>query len=277
MFDRLYFSIDSPKDFIKAVPQNPNIEVEKLFNVAERSLPLINNSWAYESDLDCYRVKTSNGTTAAMRMLLLNYDTGTTGDVVELSVEVFNISGAKVKLEVNGEEVQSQKNGEWEILKMTYILKTDTYCKAYFGLWSTDIGEFRVRNFSAVVHTKKGVSGIKRNTNTTIDFSVIKFATGNMVISGYLTKTGIANLLWGDSMHYISLGSKLYPESFISPPEVVCSNIGVNGGFVASYYSPNSDNDYKCKNTPTVEIHRPVKDTTEKVFSVSYIAIGRWK
>jgi len=90
------------------------------------------------------------------------------GDVVEFSAEVMNMSGVKAKtyIDIVGGGVaialQSVKSGEFETIGAKYIVNKDTgNMTTAFGVFTTDIGEYYIRNINVKVNKKDNLSATR--------------------------------------------------------------------------------------------------------------------
>lgn len=269
--DRKYISIKTKEEFESALFRfYPPIYVE--------SLPLGVNQWTYIDDLKAVQIKTDATKESWVSENLGNLEVG---DLINVSVEVFNISGTKAKISISDagvdSEINSTKENEWEILNLKYVVRRNNQHILYVGIWMNDVGEFIMRNIRCEVLAQSKTSGdsiVESGENA--EGSYIKFDDGTMICRGRITKAGIINQEWG-SLYYIAFGDKPYPEPFISPPEVTFACTGHRAFFIASYFSTGVNDEHKKQNTPKIEGYRAVADTTTWNYEVSYIAIGKWK
>lgn len=91
------------------------------------------------------------------------------GDVITLNAEILNVSGVKGKLGIDrfdldnnfikvDSTIQSSNSGSYETIKLTHVIAYDGYYKANCGIWTSDIGIFKMRNFACKIETIKAVS-----------------------------------------------------------------------------------------------------------------------
>ena len=269
--DRQYYTIRTKEDFMNAdYGSRPPTYVD--------SLPLAMNQWTYLDEIKAMRIKTDDTTHGWVRINLGELEVG---DIINVSVEVFNISGEKSKISIEAigggsQEISSEKNNEWEILQLKYIVRKDTIHSLYVGIWRDDVGEFMMRNIKCEVLSQRKLTPYIIESGENQYGSYIKFSDGTMICRGKLVKTGIIDNEWG-GLYYIEIGQQPYPQPFVEPPEIAFACVGHRSFFINSYFSQAATDDFKRQNTPKVEGYRPVADTQEWDYEVSYIAIGRWK
>lgn len=264
--DRLYYAVRTKEDFA-------NSDFGVLPPAYVDSLPLGINQWTYINELQAARFNVDKDTNGWIR-----FSTGELeiGDVINVSVEVFNISGTKAKLSIDDDEINSLKYNAWETLNMKYVVRRKGAHAIYVGIWRDDVGEFMMRNIKCEVLSQRKLTHHIIESGENQYGSYIKFSDGTMICRGKLVKRGIINIEWG-GMYYIEIGQQPYPQPFAEPPEIAFACVGHRSFFVNSYFSPDTTDDFKRQNTPRVDGCRPVADTQEQDYEVSYIAIGRWK
>ena len=269
--DRKYNSIKTKEEFESALfLVYPPTYVE--------SLPLEVNQWTYIDDLKAVQIKTDNTKEAWISEDLGNLEVG---DIINVSVEVYNISGAKAKISIfdagEDKEISSTKQSEWEILNLKYVVRRNNSHVLYAGIWKSDVGEFIMRNIKyEILSQSKIQQGAIVESGENSNGHYIKFSDGTMICRGKIIKNGIINQTWG-SLFYMSLYKKTYPMPFKSPPDVTFSCVGDRAFFIGTFFSIGMSDDYKSKNTPNIEVYRAVADDIEWNYEVSYIAIGKWK
>lgn len=120
--------------------------------------------WTYDATTEIAHINANNGGYFRSRV-------GEThlGDTINFSMEVYNVSGVKAKCGVDYSSTtylsgsggsagsfQSQKYGEWETLKGTFIITGDSlYTTFTVGVYGAEISDFYVRNVEIEVVTVK--------------------------------------------------------------------------------------------------------------------------
>lgn len=99
----------------------------------------------------------------------------------------------------------------------------------------------------------------------------IKYDCGIAECWGTLQVTGRINTEWG-GWFYLTVGSTSYPQEvgFIARPYCVFFNLSARACFLTQVGGTAST-------TPTVDIYRPIADTSDQTYTIGYRAIGRWK
>lgn len=263
--DRLYYTVRTKEDFTKSdFGATPPAYVD--------SLPLAINQWTYIDELQAARFNVDKGING---WICFRPGKLEIGDVINVSVEVFNISGTKAKLSVDNDEINSLKYNTWETLNMKYVVRSKGTHTIYAGIWRNDVGEFMMRNIKCEVLSQRKLTHHIIESGENQYGSYIKFSDGTMICRGKLVKTGIINKKWG-GLYYTEIGQQPYPQPFAEPPEIAFACVGHTSFFVNSYFSSSATDYFKKHNTPRVDGCRPVADTQKQDYEVSYIAIGRW-
>lgn len=257
--DRLYYTVRTKEDFA-------NSFFGALVPTYVDSLPLGINQWTYIDELQAARVNVDEGTNGWIR-----FSTGELGigDVINVSVEVFNISGTKAKLSVDDDEIHSLKYNAWETLNMKYVVREKGAHFIYAGIWKDDVGEFMMRNIKCEVLSQRKLTHHIIESGENQYGSYIKFSDGTMICRGETTVTAQINMAWGN-VYYYTIGRLTFPHAFAEIPYVIPLNLGDRSITLDTYGVSQTD-------TGIISIYRPVTDNQEYVYRVGYIAIGRWK
>ncbi len=115
------------------------------------------DSVAYNSSLLAFRINDASATTKGS--LLIPLGQMYAGDTVTIEAGIMNISGVKAKLTIDYASggdigvVQSQKQGEFEVLRQTWTMPTTASYQAEIGVYTPDIGDFYVRQLSVSVES----------------------------------------------------------------------------------------------------------------------------
>jgi hypothetical protein len=99
----------------------------------------------------------------------------------------------------------------------------------------------------------------------------IKYDCGIAECWGTWQVTGRIDTEWG-GWFYLRVGSTSYPQEvgFIARPHCVFINLGSRAWFHTQVGGTASS-------TPTLDIYRPIADTSDQTYTIGYRAIGRWK
>lgn len=145
--------IDTAGYFIKYV--NKNWAYSRSYANDQSTIP--DNSLAWNINFKAFRTNDATNSSSACIQIPIGYLN--LGDKVELEAEFKNVSGTKGKIALDvfpdttylnltniGTISSTSSDGQFEHLKVTFIVTTEGYGRANFGIFTADIGDFYVRN-----------------------------------------------------------------------------------------------------------------------------------
>jgi len=175
LYDRKYYAVLTKDDF------NANIfPTLKPYYVS--SLPLAVNQWTYDDTTMSAQINVDN---TMQGYVLENLGFLRVGDIINVSMEVYNISGTMAKIAVdnsstnnlneytNAGHVSSQKTNEWEKVTMKFVVRENKYHRVTAGIWTSDVGEFKIRNIRIEVLSQE------QQKSTDIRTATIRKNAGN--------------------------------------------------------------------------------------------------
>lgn len=141
-------------------------------SIVAESPSIAPNSYAYSNTLNALHVN-DQSTIESFSVFTEEIGIVDVGDVIEITSEIMNISGEKVKIGIDAytidgsqaggkieqiAELQSEKSGEFENLGGKFIIDQLCYVKIFIGIWAADVGEYYVRNIN-IISTSNHYSG----------------------------------------------------------------------------------------------------------------------
>ena len=159
LFDREYYGFITKEHFQEGINAIPNENERPAYT---DSTPT-GNEWTYNNTLQAMHMKSVDTTKAGY--CLQEFGNLRTGDIVEISAEIYSVSGVKPKIAMEAEinstwtnrgTVQADKSGEWEVIKLKYVVRDNNIKhRAKIGISTDEIGEFYVRNIRIEVLTQE--------------------------------------------------------------------------------------------------------------------------
>jgi hypothetical protein len=258
--DRRYYCLSSKVDFDNAQPT-------RISYVAGEPA---GGQWTFDSTTGITKFNANNGGYFRVRIGAMNI-----GDIINVSMEVYNISGVKAKSGVDFATVnyggggagstgfiQSQKIGEWEILKGAFIVSADNpYTTLTLGIYGAEVGNFYVRNVSIEVLTVK--EGEKSSRKATIKNTTGTFASHPSFKNDDCTITTTdANTLKIQFKTFAGLNAALRPQVFVGQEFSGSSNL----------YTFRASNGFNNSDYATMDVR--FYDQTATVIPLTSIADG---
>lgn len=151
------------------------------------------NSCAYNTTYEAFRVNDSLSTQKGAIEVLLGVLC--LGDTVNITAEIYNISGERAKLALDVITpststvgvVKSEKTGMFEVISAKFVCnKINQEYKAVLGSFTGDISDYYIRNIKIEINTSK--SNLIKPYKESIRLYNIKVLSGSFVVSTAHTK-----------------------------------------------------------------------------------------
>ena len=236
------------------------------------------NQWTFNIARKSVHIKVGNTFSGSFRKKITNVSAG---DIIRFSMDVYNVSGVKAKIECDGFEVTSKKQGQWETLTLDIIVTAAMAARTepaplivYFGVWTGDIGEFKARDVSIVVESVNYNSRviIAKGRDKARSFNL--YSDGTLECFGTFEADIASNVSWDSWYGYrVSDGLQKFAVEFEERPLFFYGASNGKTGFVAAYHSDKRTEEEKRAYIPAIEVYRPTDDGRLKL-SVDYRAIG---
>lgn len=153
-----YKALVKQEDFVKAIPSNG-------FTVSETE-PITDDTFYFEQGSKIVHVKTTSTKRGFFNLI---FEKLKVGDIIEIECDFYSSSGVKPKIYIDeilniltpntSVTVNSKQStsGQWETLKLSHIVTNLVYSgdfRVSFGLATSDVGEFYMRDARAKVTSK---------------------------------------------------------------------------------------------------------------------------
>ena len=129
------------------------------FTETTESTTLPSNTYAWNTTYKALHV--NDASTSLKGAISCYLSKGSIGDVIELEMEVMNVSGSTFKVAIDGNEtgglfiLESVKSGEFETIGGRFVVTKDNeLLSAELGVYTSDIGEYYIRNINIKVSKK---------------------------------------------------------------------------------------------------------------------------
>ena len=183
------------------------------------------NQWTFTEAENAARINSGSGVAG-----FLNFKLGYlfVGDVIVAETEFLNISGVKGRIGIDKVDVDddfistfitnSSNDDNYESLKVNYLITEDGYYAVSFGLFTSDVGELKIRKPTVKVET------INNTIKKTSEISLQNGWQGNVYYKK--TDSGIATVygkikpgttIGGTAIGRLPLGFRPYTNSVIQP------------------------------------------------------------
>lgn len=154
------------KSFVEKAHFQQNIKTANNWNYSD-TLPLATNTWTFN---DVERSLHSNAGTGSYTYIRMKIGKLYSGDLIKTQADFQNISGVKAKISMDFYDTQEKfDTSYWEREKMIETQSTNTnvyqvtslslpvhkdgWYDIVFGLYTNDVGEFKMRSLLAKIET----------------------------------------------------------------------------------------------------------------------------
>lgn len=178
MRDSAYYSIITLEDFkrsIKNLYGSPTVTYNPDFPTSS----LADGQWGWDSNGEFVHIK-DNATVPGYAGFTIPSNLYV-GDVIEVEVEFFSISGVLPKISIDRigagtiDHLQLSQAGKWETMKCNFLVRTNGKYNLIIGTWASDVAEFRMRNVR--VRVKSSARQLTQKDNYRTAF-IVKNADG---------------------------------------------------------------------------------------------------
>lgn len=144
------------KKYVQLKTKDDFYAFSKIKNLVTDSSTIPSNSCSYNTTYSAFRINdSSNIVKGAIEVPLGKLYIG---DIVRITAEVYNISGVKAKIALDGEGgnigiLQTSKTNEFEKISSGFVCTRNENYTAVLGVWTADIGDYYIRNVSIEVDT----------------------------------------------------------------------------------------------------------------------------
>ena len=132
-------------------------------NISTDGETIANNTVAWSEGYRAFRI--NDASTSVTGALIRPIGWRASGDVVTIRAEVMNLSGTAAKISLESDtaysgsktigRLQTARQGEFEWIEATLTCPIEANYSVYVGLFSTDIGDFYVRNITVSVNAQR--------------------------------------------------------------------------------------------------------------------------